>query len=996
MENKALLNLRSFSRRVAQEGIILLENKNNLLPLVNQKVALFGRIQNNYYKSGTGSGGLVNVTDVPTIIDAVLENPRLKLNLDIFNIYRKWEAENPFNYGNGQWASEPWSQIEMALNRETISKYKKDNEVAVVVIGRTAGEDKDNSFTEGSYLLTKNELQLIKNVKACYRQVVVLINAGNIIDMNFVKENDIDAVLLGWHGGQDGARALIDVLTGYINPSGKLPNTIPANLKIYPALKDFTNQERLYYEEDIYVGYRFYETFYPEEVLYPFGYGLSYTTFNIKLLNAFKDKKDLNFTFEVTNTGNTYGKEVIQLYKKAPQGLLGKPKFELIGFFKTKNLNPNEKETITMSLSLDKLASYDDHGSVFKSAYVLEKGKYIIYYGNSVKDLNVGLTFDLNNNIVVEKLEEALAPTKPFQKIKPKVSKDKYEITYEEASIRTVPYQTGTNIIKKELKKDSNITLFNVYQNNNLLDTFVYSLEDDDLFDIVIGEGMSSPKVTPGTASAFGGITSSLKAKGLPAICCADGPSGIRMDSGLIATSLPNGTLIASTFNQNLIEELYYLEALEMRAYNIDILLGPGMNIHRHPLCGRNFEYFSEDPLLTGIMASAVVRGLKRGGVNGAMKHFTANNQETARTLVNSIISERALREIYLKGYEIAVKETDANVMMTSYNPINDIWTAGNYELNTKILRGEWGFNGIVMTDWWAQMNDFGQKPSKQNIKAMVIAQNDLYMVVPNVKDFDNNLKENYLKGLITRSELERSAKNIIAYILTTPAFKNSHKIKVRDLNNEKNSWFEVIKQPTLYPYITKDNKPLDITASEENITNEKLFDLVESKNNISYALLNQDEVTLYNFGIKEKKYDDPIIKVLNQVDNKDVIDLPVKFWEEVRIDLNRYRYPFKKNDKLWTNIEKDKIIVFNIKADAYGKYIAEFKLSSDESAITQMPFSVYIDSKNAQTLTTNGTEGHIIKVKASLIIDTSNKYLSIKFHKTGLNIHEITIKRHG
>lgn len=267
-------------------------------------------------------------------------------------------------------------------------------------------------------------------------------------------------------------------------------------------------------------------------------------------------------------------------------------------------------------------------------------------------------------------------------------------------------------------------------------------------------------------------MTEELKSFGIPIACCSDGPSGIRMDSGEYAFSIPNGTNLACTFDVELVERLFGMRGMELLANRIDLLLGPGMNIHRNPLNGRNFEYFSEDPLLSGRMAAAEISGMQKYGVSGVLKHFAANNQEYVRETCNAVISERALREIYLRGFEIAVKEAKAKAVMTSYGPINGIWSAGNGKLLTQILREEWGFDGLVMTDWWAMANEPGKMPFRENTVSMLLAQNDLYMVVSEAKT--SKAKENVLAGLkegrITRRLLVRSAKNICNVLLELPA----------------------------------------------------------------------------------------------------------------------------------------------------------------------------------------------------------------------------------
>ena len=302
-------------------------------------------------------------------------------------------------------------------------------------------------------------------------------------------------------------------------------------------------------------------------------------------------------------------------------------------------------------------------------------------------------------------------------------------------------------------------------------------LTDDDLFAIIRGEGMNSPKVTPGTAAAFGGVNSHMESLGIPCGCCSDGPSGMRLDSGAEAFNLPNGTLQACSFNPKLVTELYTFLGYEMSFNKIDVLLGPGMNIHRHPLNGRNFEYFSEDPYLTGIMASANISGIQKSGNTGCLKHFCCNNQEFVRNKIDCTVSQRALREIYLKGYEIAVKN-GANAIMTTYGGVNGMWTAGNFDLNTLILREEWGYSGIVMTDWWAKINSEGEEPCVTNFAQMARAQNDLYMTCPEgaIPVDGENTAEDFNAGKLLKSELIRNAGNIIEFLSKTNAKKRLEK----------------------------------------------------------------------------------------------------------------------------------------------------------------------------------------------------------------------------
>lgn len=776
-------------RRVAAEGVTLLKNEGQMLPLVaGDKVSLFGRIQVDYYRSGTGSGGAVNVPYKSNLLNGLRSKEQIQLNEELAAVYEAWVEEHPFDNGGGGWAMEPWFQAEMPLTEELVASAKAFGEKAVYVIGRTAGEDKDNVNEPGGFLLTETEKETLRMICSQFDQVAVLLNTSNIIDMNWLNDpaylGHIKAVAYVWQGGIESGNGAADALNADVIPSGKLPDTIARVIEDYPATPNFGNEDVNLYQEDIYVGYRYFETFAPEKVMYPFGYGIGYTTLATEVVSAERQGENIVVSAKVTNTGSTYaGKEVLQVYYGAPQGQLGRPVKELGGFVKTSLLQPGESEVVSVTMPLAKMAAFDDGGYTgHKAAYVLEAGDYVIYAGTSVKDVEKVLTVTLEELQVVEQLEEALAPSREFKRMKPGAQKadGTYEIAWQDVPTATVDLRERINSrLPAEITPtgDQGYVLKDVESGKITLDQFVAQLSDDEMATLVRGEGMCSPKVTPGTAGAFGGVGDKLLDKGIPLGCCSDGPSGIRMDNGAMATQVPIGALLASTWDLPLVEELYILEGQELCQNEIDTLLGPGINIHRHPLNGRNFEYFSEDPFLTGQMASANVRGLRRGGSSGTMKHYACNNQEFARRKVDSVVSERAVREIYLKGFEIAVKEGGAVSIMTSYNPINGHWAASNYDLVTTILRGEWGYTGMVMTDWWAMMNDCveGGPCDIRNTAAMVRAQNDLFMLVNNygaeVNGFSDNTLESLENGKLTRGELQRSAKNILNFLMNALTF---------------------------------------------------------------------------------------------------------------------------------------------------------------------------------------------------------------------------------
>lgn len=763
------------AREAVAEGCVLLENEGQALPLRDgERVAVFGRMAFHYYKSGLGSGGLVNTRYVVGILDALKECEGVYLDEKLMGIYEDWIMENPYDEGQG-WGHVPWCQKEMDVTEEMLDCARR-NDVSLVVIGRTAGEDQDNNAKAGSYCLTETEEDMIRRVCEVSERTVVVLNVGNIIDMSWVEKYRPQAVLYVWQGGQEGGNGVADVLTGNVCACGKLTDTIAADIKDYPSTENFGDPFKNYYKEDIYVGYRYFETFARDKVLYPFGYGLSYTTFEMKAEVLKNAGDEITVSATVANTGELKGKEVVQVYVKVPQGKLGNPARKLIGFAKTKELEPGEQEKVCIVIPKYDMASYDDSGVTgHKSCYVLEEGIYEIFVGSDVRSaVSVGCYEEEFR--VIEELEEAYAPVEKFQRMKAVLSPDgTYQAVTEDVPVRTIdPQERRANEIPETYvyTGDKGYKLVDVLDKKVSMEEFVAQISEEDLIAMFRGEGMCSPKVTAGTAAAFGGVTDSLNALGIPVGCCSDGPSGIRMDCGTKAFSLPNGTSLGCTFNVELVGALYEMTGKELRLNKIDSLLGPGMNIHRNPLNGRNFEYISEDPILTGRICAAQVKAMAKSGIGSTIKHFCGNNQEVGRSTSDSVISERALREIYLKGFEIAVKEGGARSVMTTYGSVNGLWTAGSYDLCTTILRKEWGFDGIVMTDWWAKSNYEGHQAEAPVKAPMVAAQNDIYMVVSDAKANPENddVEEMLHAGKITLGELQRNAANILGFLLKSPS----------------------------------------------------------------------------------------------------------------------------------------------------------------------------------------------------------------------------------
>lgn len=681
-------------RNVAAESFVLLKNE-GVFPIEKETVALFGRCQIDTFYVGYGSGGDIRPPYRESIAEGLKKNG-IKLDEEVLESYVTWTGKNPPE--DGFWGHWPMNYEEMPVDEGLVKEAAKRCKKAVVVIGRAAGEDRESKAEKGSWYLTDEERRLLICIKKHFLKVGVLLNCGSIMDTTFVEELGIDAVMYIWQGGQEMGNAVYDVLSGHVSPSGHLADTI-ASLSDYSSNAYFGNKKANTYVEDIFVGYRYFETFGKEKVQYPFGYGLSYTSFDFLIDNINGVTKEISFT--ITNTGTRPGKEVEQLYVEAPQGTLGKAKRVLIDFVKTNELQPGESQSFTRKIDWNMIASYDDCGvSGYKHAWILEAGNYDFYLGDNVRDAKRIWQYQLDKTVCVAQCEEACAPEDSFERMVNKNGR----IAYEKVPVRTV--DKATRILKNlpvsvSQTEDKGYTLAMVKTGKVSMDAFIAQLSIEEMEALARGtlEGMGSSLGADGNAGVFGGTEVSLRKKGVPCISTNDGPSGVRLRAH--TTLMPNGVAFASTFNEELVCEIAAELGKEVIERGSMVLLAPGMNIHRHPLCGRNFEYFSEDPLLTGRIAAAYVKGVQSSGASATVKHFACNNQEINRKKNDSCLSERALREIYLKGFEICLKESKPDCLMTSYNKLNGEWTYYSYDLATQILRNEWKYEGCVMTDWW-------------------------------------------------------------------------------------------------------------------------------------------------------------------------------------------------------------------------------------------------------------------------------------------------------
>ncbi len=767
-------------RQASAESIVMLKN-DGVLPLKStDRVSIFGRCQIDYFYVGYGSGGDVKPPYKISLLQAMQEGEaqeKWQLNHDLAQTYQTWRDKKENQPFDGWWGHWPMNYPEMPLDGDYVRECAKSSDVAVAVIGRAAGEDRENTLEKGSYYLTDEEVSMLDKVTGAFEKTVVIMDCGNIMDMSWVEKysDKLSAILFAWQGGMESGHSLADVLCGDVSPSGKMPDTVARRYEDYPSSDCFGALDYNEYREDIYVGYRYFETFAKDKVLYPFGYGLSYTQFAIGVKEFCAQDGKVNCTVEVTNVGDRAGREVVQMYVSCPQGKLGKPSRGLAAFQKTKTLQPGEREVLQLQCDYYDFASFDDTGdSGNLNSFVLESGEYNFFVGNSVRaDMSAG-KLKLNENIVFDKLNSICAVKDTFDRFKAVEENGELKLTKQPLAVgndgmrERILAQLPNEI---EYKGGQGHLFADVVSGKIDLDTFISQLDDKELEALTRGAGgMNYPNGVAGNAGAYGGIIPSLRQKGVPEIITTDGPSGIRI--GRYTALLPCGTALAATWDSDLVNRLYQTLGREMCHYGSDVLLGAGMNIHRNPLCGRNFEYFSEDPILSGKMASAFVNGIQSTGKAACPKHFACNNQESNRIRNDSRISQRALREIYLKGFEICVKESRPLNIMTSYNKINGVWSHYNYDLATVVLREEWKWQGLVITDWWLRKSASPEFPKLKTHAYRVRAQVDVFMPGNHSRTNGKYKSDGTLlatlgkSGGITRGELQRTAKNLLSVAL--------------------------------------------------------------------------------------------------------------------------------------------------------------------------------------------------------------------------------------
>lgn len=797
----------SISRMAAAEGIVLLKN-DGALPLKSKKVALYGAGARMTMKGGTGSG------DVNNRYSVNIEEGLVKAGYEITT--QSWLNDFDITYRENyvEWVKAvkkalkkvSFTQFFMAktgnpfrlpggrlITEQDIAESKTDT--AIYVVARQAGEGKDRRQEKGDYQLTDVEFENIKKIAKAYENTIIVINAGGMVELSFMDEVDgINGLVYYVQAGQEGGNALADILLGKISPSGKLTDTWAREYADYPSAESFSylngNLKDEYYSEGIYVGYRYFDSF-NITPRYEFGYGLSYTNFDIKTKKVQVEKTKVKITISVRNIGEKYGgKEVVQAYISCPQEKLNKEYQRLVAFVKTDSLEPNEYKEYTMEFDMSYCSSYWEKSA----AWVLEAGNYILRIGNSSKNTTAAAVINLDKDTVIEKCENICPAPTELQEIP--VPKIKYEEV--ECSVKLSIDSADFDVKKNSYEK---LTVATEAKILNLLD----KLSIEELASLVVGyDYMRSTKVNQ-APGACGQTNAELYEKyGINSVQFADGPAGLRVvtefysepdgrtrvkafnkeDAKLslilsllnlmtsfrglravkryqYATAWPVATLLAQTWNIDLMYEVGKATGKEMCEFGVMLWLAPGMNIHRNPLCGRNFEYYSEDPFISGVMASEMTNGVQaHQGIGTTIKHFACNNQEDNREYMSSNLSERTLREIYLKGFEIAVKASRPKAVMTSYNRVNRVYTPNSFDLCTKVLRQEWGFDGLVMSDWDSTVRD------RANTVDCITAGNDIIM--PGYRYMEKEIVNSYNEGKISKEDLQRCAGNVLKLVLSS------------------------------------------------------------------------------------------------------------------------------------------------------------------------------------------------------------------------------------
>ena len=787
---------RALAGKAAAEGIVLLKN-DGVLPLkLSDPIALFGSGADKTVKGGIGSGDVNNRENI-SIFRGVREAGAAVTSLEWLKDYdrryddarEKWKekiledahhVDNPFD----AYAANPFVLPE---GRSITEKDLKGACAALYVISRISGEGKDRRLAEGDYYLSRREWEDIRYLDQYGIPLILILNAGGPVELtDILREADnIRAVLNISQPGQEGGTAVADILFGKAVPEGKLTATWAERYEDYPCADSFSylngNLEKEEYREGIYVGYRYFDSF-GVKPLFPFGHGLSYTSFEMKFHEIKAKENALGAEVTVTNTGKSYaGREVVQVYVSLPRTGTEKEYRRLAGFRKTDSLKPGESQNVVVEIRQKQLAVFSEE----RQAWIVERGMYGIWIGGSSAEARLCAFVKVPEEVILEETHRICPREEMFAELCMNGSEKDIRRTPAEKEGQLSVYEF---IPRREKQKNYKAPAERRYPVEALIPLLYGNITSG-----ASTLGSAGIRV-PGSA---GESTEALEEKyGIRSLIMADGPAGIRLrqsyqvdrasdtvygtgvlgslENGFLepmelhenadtyfqyCTAFPVGTALAQTWDAELLREFGCAVAEEMEEYHVDLWLAPGMNIQRNPLCGRNFEYFSEDPLLTGVLAAAVTQGVQsRPGCGVTIKHFACNNQEDNRMGIDACISERALREIYLRGFEIAVKESAPAAVMSSYNLLNGVHAANSRDLCTVLAREEWGFQGVIMSDWNTTVPADGSIPWK-----CAAAGNDIIMP-GNIRD-DENIRQAYMRGELTEETIRECAGRIIALV---------------------------------------------------------------------------------------------------------------------------------------------------------------------------------------------------------------------------------------
>ena len=774
-----------FARGAAADGMVLLKNENGALPLdKNKEIALFGTCAYRCFRLGWGSGDMM--AQSISQINEGLKGAGCKLNSDVeafcLDYIKDWEDQRLMNRSWDVWT---WRQEEIKIESAMIEDAAKKSDVAVITLGRNSGEGFDLKDEEGYFRLHADEINLVKAVSSAFGQTILLLNTCGPLDLRAIDGCNIDAIVDVSLGGEMFGLAVADVLFGKVTPNGKLTTTWAYKYDDYSTKEGITTKE-VPYKEGIYVGYRYFDTF-GVTPRYPFGYGLSYTEFSSEIVDVELDGQLVDITVKVTNVGKYNGREIIQCYLSAPEVKLEKPYQELCTYAKTDVLAPNESCELLMAFDLTEMASYDEE----RASFILEAGKYYLRVGNSSRNTKIACAINLSKEVICDVVKNRCVKVNDFEELS---NKGATPYTYEGEetekanakvfdfncdSVETVVHNIIENDPPKllEKKNDKFVNLKDVIEGNATVEDVVAEFSNEELADIlngVIYEGANANANVGSMAikvrGAAGEMWSSEKYQ-IPVNACADGPAGVRLaifttpidtdtDLSREVVAYPSGTCMANSWDLESARRFGECVRNDLIISDIEGWLAPGINIHRNPLNGRNFEYLAEDPIIAGKMGAYITIGVQYDdnaeltGKYTTVKHFACNNIEYERGVSDSQMSERALREIYLKGFKIAVEEGKPHAIMTAYNKINGTFASTNYDLLMGILRGEWDYDGIVMTDW---------NPCA-NPQEHVHACNDLIMP----GRFRKQIVEGLENGNVKKEEAQLCATRLLKLILKT------------------------------------------------------------------------------------------------------------------------------------------------------------------------------------------------------------------------------------